>query len=96
MFDPCSMPTLFHALQPILAHMGPGGAPWPSGKPRMMIDPLGDRRSLDPNGVRDGLKGVASDEQINRGELLLAQRPVGWSVRIRLIPCGRHRVFLAP
>ena len=21
MFDPCSMPTLFHALQPILAHM---------------------------------------------------------------------------
>jgi len=22
MFDPCSMPTLFHALQPILAHMG--------------------------------------------------------------------------
>ena len=50
----------------------------------------------DPHGVRDGLQGVASDEQINRGALLLAQRPVGWSVRIRLIPCGRHRVFLAP
>src|SRR5215467_11016882 len=26
MSDPCSMPTLFHVLQPILAHMGAGGA----------------------------------------------------------------------